>query len=64
MVVWKNTTDGVQDNGLTLNGEEQHKGSLLLPRGWGTHLLQHIPQGPVLGLSLLALIPSLISPSR
>lgn len=64
MVVWKNTTDGVQDNGLTLNGEEQHKGSLLLPRGWGTHLLQHIPQGPVLGLGLLALIPSLISPSR
>lgn len=61
MVVWKNTTDGVQDNGLTLNGEEQH---LLLPRGWGTHLLQHIPQGPVLGLSLLALIPSLISPSH
>lgn len=62
MVVWKNTTDGVQDNGLTLNGNSP-RAPCSFPGDGGTHLLQHIPGGSALGLSLLVLIPGLISPS-
>lgn len=61
MVVWKNTTDGVQDNGLTLNGNST-RAPCSFPENGGTPVLQHIPRDPVLGLSLLALTPSLISP--
>lgn len=63
MVVWKNTTDGVQDNGLTLNGNGTRAPCSFPVRDGGTHLLQHIVRGPVLGQSLSALVPSLISPS-
>lgn len=63
MVVWKNTTDGVQDNGLTLNGKSTRVPCPFPARDGGTHLLQHIVRDPVLRLSLPALIPSLISPS-
>lgn len=63
MVVWKNTTDGVQDNGLTLNGNGTRAPCPFPAKGGGTHLLQHIVRGPVLELSLSALIPSLIIPS-
>lgn len=63
MVVWKNTTDGVQDNGLTLNGNGTRAPCSFPARDGGTHLLQHIVRGPVFGQSLSALIPSLISPS-
>lgn len=45
MVVWKNTTDGVQDNGLTLNGNSMGTPcSFTAKNGW-IHLLQHIAKG-------------------
>lgn len=39
MVVWKNTTDGVQDNGLTLNGNSTRALCPFQARDGGTHLL-------------------------
>lgn len=62
MVVWKNTTDGVQDNGLTLNGNGTRALRPFPVRAGGTLVLQHVPMGPVLGLSLLALSLNLTSP--
>lgn len=63
MVVWKNTTDGVQDNGLTLNGTSTGAPCSSPARNGHRHFLWHIAGGPVLRLSLLALDPSRISPS-
>lgn len=62
VVVCKNTTDGVQDNGLTLNGNST--GALCpIVATDGEPPLQHIVRGPDIGLSLPVLIPSLDSPS-
>lgn len=61
MVVWKNTTDGVQDNGLTLNGNSTRALRPFPVRAGGTQVLQRVPMGPVLGLSLLALGLHLVS---
>lgn len=44
MVVWKNTTDGVQDNGLTLNGNSL-RAPCSFPGDEGSHLLQHMGTG-------------------
>lgn len=46
MVVWKNTTDGVQDNGLTLNGNSTGTVCSFTARSGWIHLLQHIAEGP------------------
>lgn len=37
MVVWKNTTDGVQDNGLTLNGNSP-RAPCSFPGDGGIHI--------------------------
>ena len=63
MVVWKNTTDGVQDNGLTLNGNSTRAPCSFPAREGGSHLLGHVVRATVLELSLLALNPSLIRTS-
>lgn len=62
MVVWKNTTDGVQDNGLTLNGNSMGTPCSFTARNGWIHLLQHIAKGLCAQADLLDLDPGLISP--